>query len=531
MKLNNSWLIILLLAAAFLVRLFPIDFPVFTSDEARIAFRGYTLAISGKDELNRPFPLLFDSLDDYQLPAVSYLTAFGAFLFGKSDFGVRIPFILISTIIVLLIYQIAKYFNPKPFFWLISSFIGALSPPLIFLSKTPNETIVLTFILTLIFYLLITNKRLRLTIIAVIAALFVSKFAWFILPPFLFFTVYSFNKKLNRKGKLLVGLSTIITIVVIGGFLTVPQASRSLSENNFSIFSDITVKNGLEKLRGQGAESGWPKFVDRILFNKSEYLQVGFLHWLSHFNPAIFFGDFDDSGEMSFSFIGVFAKVLLIPAIFGIFFIIRKGGSRTKLLLFIFLSLTFPGLFIYPSLSLELNVLIIPFVAILIAFGFIGFNKRVTGIILFLMLFETIINIFNFSSEFKNTNTMRPIWIKKIVVEAFNSSKQNFVAISDDLVSDVVPFIEWYTDIDSKNNFSHIKWPYKFRQYNIGNIKVIGSGDNFHSCGKDDKEMVFISKRDLSKIQHEFEVKIAKIYPDSTGEDKAYLLSNSICIN
>lgn len=523
LKIKSSSLLFLLLFFAFIVRLLPIDFPKFTAEEARIAYRGYSLVTTSKDELGRSHPLLFNSLDDYQPPAVSYITAAGVKVFGKSDFGVRIPFILIGTAVILLIYKIAKYFSPNPSFWLISSFVVALSPPLIFLSKTPNEIIVLTFIFTLLFYLLINNKKLLFTIITIIAAVFISKLAWFILLPFVFFTLHIFQKKLDiQRRLLLIGATALIIIVVVSLFLSVPQAKRSLLENNFSLFNDVTIKNGIDKLRGQGIESGWPALLDRLLFNKTHFLFTGFLHWLSNLNPAIYFGRFDETGLTSLSFIGAFPKILLIPAILGIF--------STSVFLYLPL-LTFPSLFIYPKLSLELITLTVPFLALVIAFGFMSFNKRVTGIILFLMVFEMIINIYNFSAEYKNTDDARPAWIKAVSIAVFNSSNEYPTAISDNVVSDVVPFINWYTTIDLKNYPSNVRWPYKFRQYSLENIKIIGSDDKFRTCGKDEHRTVFVSKRDLSRIQDVFEVKASKSYQDSLGEDKAYFLSNNLCTN
>src|SRR3989344_2682579 len=105
--MNKSYFIPLLLIifAAFIIRILNLPFPVFTSDEASVAFRGYTLATTAKDELGRVAPILFNSSEYYQLPAVSYITALGMLVFGKTDFGARAPFILTSVVIVLLIFK------------------------------------------------------------------------------------------------------------------------------------------------------------------------------------------------------------------------------------------------------------------------------------------------------------------------------------------------------------------------------------------------------------------------------------------
>lgn len=526
-------MLILLLLISLLVRLIPIDFPKFTVEEARIADRGYTLAQSGVDELDRKFPLIFNSLDDYQLPATSYLTMLGITLLGKNDLGARIPFVLIGSLVVLLTFQVAKSFNPNRSFRFISAFLAASSPTLIFLSKTPNETIILVFIFTLLFYLLVNKKNLVLLVLTMIVAVLVSKFAWFILLPFLFYTIWLFKLDLRSKRYLtLLSLGVIIVISTFLLFLTVPQAKRSLLENNFSIFSDITIKNGINKLRGQGLESGWPNIIDRLLFNKSHFLITGVLHWLSHFNLSIYFGQFDSRGIMSFSYLGTWVKLLIIPAFLGLISIIRGAQRRNKLFLLIFLILTWPAILIYPNLTLQLTVLTLPFLAIIIAFGCIKFisNRKIVILGFLLVLFELTINVYNFSPEYKNTNLSRPGWIEPMVADVFKSAKNNQTAVSDDVVSDIVPFIGWYTESSRVEENLNIPWPYKFRQYNLASIKIIPSDGKFRTCGKDEKLSVFVSKRDLNKIQQEFDIKIANTYLDNLQDNKVFLIKG-ICLN
>lgn len=531
MKINKKFFgIVLILIAAFLVRVYNFSFPYFTSNEARIAYRGHTLATIGKDELGRPFPLLFNSLEDYQLPVVSYLTASGELIFGKSEFGVRIPFVIIGIVLVFLIYQIAKIFSADPFFWFISALVAAFSPGLIFLSKIPNEAIVLTFIFTLLFYLLVTKKSLLFVMLIMIISILTAKQAWLILLPFTFFTLIFYEKSLNRKRKfILIGFSVIIVSLVFALFLTVPQSRRSLMENNFSIFSDITIKNGIDRLRGQGMESDWPRLIDRILFNKTHFLTVGFLHWLSNISPAIYFGQFDGNGKMSYSYLGSWPKILIIPFILGLFFLIKKGDQKKRLLLPYFLFLTYPSVFVYPNLSLELVTLTLPFMAPVIAFGFGQFNKKITILIISLMIIEFVINMFNLIPDYKNTTALRPVWIKGLTGNIFEKSKAFKTTVSDDIVSDIVPYIEWYTPFNPQAGFLQVNSPYKFRQYQLTNIKIVGSDENYTTCGSGERVEVFVSNRDLNKIKRQFDTEIVQTYKDSNGEDKAYLIEK-VCI-
>jgi len=488
------------------------------------------LITQGTDELGRLSPFLFNALHDYQLPVTSYLTAGGEAIFGKSDLGVRIPFILIGILISLLTFQVAKFFSPNFFFRITSAIITAFSPALIVLSKVPNETIVLTFILLLLFYLLITRKNLIVIILTMVIAILVSKLAWLIIPPFVFFTIFFYSEPIKQKRQLiLISSAILITLSIFIFYLTIPQAKRSLLENNFSLFSDVTIKNGIDTLRGQGLESSWPSFLERVLFNKSHYLITGFLHWISHLNPAIYFGQFDSSGKLNFSQIGALSKILIIPATFGVIFLIKKGDKKSRFLFAYFLILTFPSLFIYPNLSLELAVITIPFVSLIMAFGISQIKEKLALAILFIMMFELFVNMINLTPEYKNTNNLRPAWVKDIASDISSSSKEFPTAVSDDIVSDIVPLIQWYGPT-IQGEFSSISYPYKFRQYNLADIKIMGSDQNFSTCSTNEHQRLFISKRDLEKAQKAKEVKISKIYRDNLGTDRVFAVLEDICI-
>lgn len=538
MIFKNKIFLLALIIFAFLVRLLPLEFPMLSIEEVRVAYRGYTLANTGYDELGREMPIIFNSTYDYQLPIVSYVTMTGTLIFGKTDLGVRIPFILLGTLLVLLTFFVSKTFNPSFNFRLISAFIVASSPALIFLSKVPNESIVLTFLFTLLFYLIVNNKGLGLIILTMIAVSLVSKWSWFILLPFLLFAIWGFTQSLKSKRSLYLSLAgLIITVCSVTIFLTIPQSQRSLMENNFPLFSDITIKNGIDQLRGQGMQSGWPNFIDRILFNKSHFLIVGFMHWFSHFNPAIYFGHFDPSSNVGFSSLGSWVKFLLIPYVLGLIAIFKKGDRKLRLVFVLFFILTYPTLFIYPNFSVEAITLILPFMAIIIAFGFVRileFNKKIALFGVFLILFELSLNIYNPSPEYKFTNSTRPSWIKAPILDITKLSKDNKTAISDDIVSDITPFVYWYSSFNLVNNETNIDFPYKFRQTSVGNIVIIGSEYNFYNCALDEPTFILASKRDLAKVKKwlnlTFEKAVEKEYKDTLNKEIAYLLKPTICV-
>lgn len=497
----NTALILILLTALFL-RIYNIDFPSFTADEARIALRGHTLATAGADELGRKFPIIFNSLTDYQLLLPTYTAAIGTWMFGKSDFGARFTFILVGTLSVWLTYLVASVFNPAQKFRLLAATLVAFSPVVIFLSKIPNEIILITFLFLLLF-LLLTRKNLNLpaSIAVFILLLSTSKIAWFTLLPFTAFTLL-FLQKDSQKAKLIIFISLLLTTFTIFLFLKIPQSIRSISENNFPIFSSETVKNGIDKLRGQGIEEGWPPLLERLLFNKLHYLSVGFLHWVSHLNLS--------------------SKILIIPFVIGFINLIKRDNRNLKILLGYVAILTFPLLFVYPRKFPEIVVLSLPFMLILTAYGLISIKKWLICLIIIIMVFEVILYL---------PPSLRPVWIKPIVEESYALSQQGKIALSDDIVEDIIPFFGWYTKVKSEYNFSMIDFPYKFREYELSNIKLIGFDNEFRSCGMDENITLILSNRDLEKIQKSFQVSIEETYLGSLNKSVAYRLGNRVCIN
>ncbi|MCL5019989.1 MAG: glycosyltransferase family 39 protein, partial [Patescibacteria group bacterium] len=323
---SRSVLLIIIFLAAFFLRIWNLSSPVFTSDETRIAYRGYTLSHFGKDELGRKWPIIFNSLNDYQLPLTSYLTSAGVLVFGKNDLGARLPFILIGSIIPILVYLIASKLSSRKLFPEVSSLILTLSPLMIFLSKTPNEIIINTFFILLIFYLFLKDqslKRFVITVIVIIVAMLTSKEMWIVLPLFTFLSLRP-EKKVSKSAVILTGLVLIFSVIMIISFLTIEQSKRSLIENNLNLFTDITINNGINRLRGQGIESGWPGLIDKFLFSKLHFLTTGFLHWISAMQPAILFGQLHDFIDDLPPMLNFFPRVMLVALIMGIILMVKK---------------------------------------------------------------------------------------------------------------------------------------------------------------------------------------------------------------
>lgn len=527
--ISSKYLLILLILISFIIRLFPIDFPVFSADEARVAVRGYTLAKYGNDELGRKFPLIFNSSEDYQLPITSYLTAVGIFIFGKNDFGSRMPFILIGTILIFYIYNLSQLILERKYLNFYAAIIACFSPSLIYFSKFPNEYIVAALLFAILLSMLFSEKINKAIFLLVICLmLLTSKIFWLSLIPIIVFAVYK-NKNLSVNKTFILSSVFILNITALIIFTKIPQGIRSLIENNFAIINDIKIKNGIERLRSQHL-SYWPTILDKILFSKINILIAAFSNLLSHFQLGVLFGQLDKNGDYGFLNSGIFSKIAVIPFFIGIFKIIQEKKSQALNLLILILLVALPLLFVFPDFKIGFIVISVPLIILIIAFGFKFLSPKKSRLILFFFVLEIVINYLLISSSIKNSYTFRPFWIKEVVSDIYNSSLHNKVYISDNVVSNIIPFIEWYTPIMVRPNYNNLNFPYKFYEMEILNIKTIGNSTKFFDCNSNNTFTIFASKRDIDRPEALDSNNTIRYYKNDDGRKVLELAETKKCI-
>jgi hypothetical protein len=516
-------LLFLTLLSAFAIRIYKINFPTFSSDEVRIAYRGYTLSAEGRDELGRGFPVIFNSPKDYELPATSYLTAMGIAVLGKNDWGTRMPYVLLGTLIVLFTYLITKRLSGNASLGLITALITAFSPTLIFLSKVPNQTTILLFLYLLLFYFLSNKKRNLLAIcMTIIFCLLTSKSSWFTIAPFVGVTEWIFRKKIISKPLVFSLTGSIFAIIAVLGF---PQGARSLLENNFNLFQSMTIGNGINALRGESLELGWPLIVGKILFNKFWYPIAGVGFWLSSISPATYFGQFDITGLFSYSRIGAFGKILIIPAFLGLIAILSGKKPVDKRILIYIPLLTFPLRLTFPDINREIVALTIPFMAIVIAYGLIELNVYLKSGVLLLCLLEVLFNVFYLTPEIKNTNSVRPGWVAPIVQDVDNLAKEDSVGVTDGIVDGFYYYYAWDTGYLKETGSIVDKYPYRLRQTDLGRVMILNSDTVFSGCSKNQNMQYVVNKSGyITGVG-----KKDKVYFDYLGNEVAYLIEGDIC--
>ena len=533
--------IFLILILGFLVRIWNIESPFFTPDEAQIVSRGYFLANQSTDELGRKFPWLFNGSNDYELPVVSYLTAVGVKLLGKNDLGSRISFILLGVFWIYLLIKLSQELFKDKFTSHIIGLIAAFSSGAIFLSKIPNNIIFSWVLLTILCYLFVRRKNIILIIVTLLLLLLTSKVFWFIILPFIFISLLfrDRNQIFKEKSNLvLLGVSLGLTIFCFTFFLNIPQSIRSLAENNFTLFTNSDNQTSINVLRGHGLKAGVPADIEKLLFNKLSLVGLGVVHLLDHLNPLNYFGNTHD-GSYNFANFGFLPKSGIILFLIGIYSIIRKKRDVFLLLGIVLVSST--SFLIYPGISTPILLLSVPFLFLIMAEGIKNVPKYVSLIIFSLVILESLLLFGSSDIEAKKPDGVRSSWIKPITEDVYDRSLKNKSYISDDIVDGFGYYLVWLSDYKYINpSDSLIKYPYKYNLELGNNISYLHQDSIFKSCFLENGELImkssaFVSPRDYKRVsslvtEELLKQSTSKIYYDSKGHIQGYLVENILCL-
>jgi 4-amino-4-deoxy-L-arabinose transferase-like glycosyltransferase len=129
--------------------------PGFHIDEVSIGYNAYSLMETGKDVNGNFLPLYIDSFGDQRPAGYFYLTVPAIKIFGLNEFAVRFPSALCGVLTVILVFFLAKELFLNQTIASISSFLLAISPWHIIVSRASSETSFALFLVILGIYLII----------------------------------------------------------------------------------------------------------------------------------------------------------------------------------------------------------------------------------------------------------------------------------------------------------------------------------------------------------------------------------------
>src|SRR3990172_13290311 len=102
-------LLLLIVLMSLFLRFYRLDsYPALNADEAAIGYNAYSLIQTGRDEHGNPWPIHFQSFNDYKPGLYFYMVVPFVKILGLNEWAVRIPGAALGVGTVLVLYLLVR---------------------------------------------------------------------------------------------------------------------------------------------------------------------------------------------------------------------------------------------------------------------------------------------------------------------------------------------------------------------------------------------------------------------------------------
>ncbi len=389
--------------------------PSLNWDEVSIGYNAYSVLKTGKDEWGHFLPLHFKSYGEYKLPAQIYASIPGIYIFGLNEFGVRITPVIYGTLTVLFLYFLVKSMFGNRGVALISSFLLAISPWHIHLTRASFESSFSVFWIVIGIWFFVksfkNSKWLILSAIPFIISIYTYNSARVFTPLFLAAIALIFRKRLFAIRKESIAFAILFTLSLVPLIPFVLSGEASARYKLVSITDDAGLVPRIEERRNL---SKLPSPVTKLIHNRVTYVSFYFIrNYLAHFTPSFLF--IDGAGHRQHHVQGV-GEMFAIQAPFwliGWYYLFKKKHPYRGLILSWVLITFIPVSVTNDSIPNALRTLIAaPVYQIITAWGIYNVwislrNKKTLNILVWLV--TSLILIVSFFSYLKNYYQKYPV--------------------------------------------------------------------------------------------------------------------------
>ena len=267
------------------------DPPSLNWDEVSIGYNAYSILKTGRDEWNQFLPLHFKSYGEYKLPVQIYGSIPAIAVFGLNDFGVRITPVVYGTLTVLLMFFLGRALLQNSLVGLVSSFLLAISPWHIQLTRASFESSFAVFWLVLGSWFLVKSfkdrKWLFWSILPFVLAVYTYNSTRIFTPIFLAFCLSVYWRDFIKQKKILA--ISLITFAI----LTIPVVQFVLSGAGSARYKLVSVTDDpglIPRINESRGQSTLPQPLPQLIHNKVVYITSVYIsHYLAHFTSDFLF--------------------------------------------------------------------------------------------------------------------------------------------------------------------------------------------------------------------------------------------------
>lgn len=337
---NNSIFIIVVLFAAILRFLYlNSNPPSLNWDEISHGYNAYSILKTGRDEWGNFMPSIFRAYGDYKLPVYIYLTSISELFLGVNEFAVRLPSVLAGIGIVVFTYLIVSEIFKEKKIALLSSFLVAVEPWTLFISRPAFEAnLALFFFLAGAYFLVksFVQEKKSLFLSAILFGLSVWTYNSFRIftPLFIAAAVFLYRNALKEWVKQNQTTSKKVGFILLLFF--VPMFYQLVTSSGGARYSKVAIldEGAINRINEQRNSLNYPAPIPRLLANKITYFAAGFgKNYLSYLNPKYLFFEGGSQYQFSVPNTGLLYVINLPFLLLGLYQLLKLKNKEGYLLL------------------------------------------------------------------------------------------------------------------------------------------------------------------------------------------------------
>lgn len=444
---------------------------------------------TGRDDRGNFLSLYYDTFGDYRPTGIFYFTIPSLIVFGRNEFAVRFPSALFGALTVFPLYffviEILKkkgseLGDTKEKIALAASFLLAISPWHIEVSRATSEVIISTFFALSSLYFLIRlikygkNKDALYTGILIVISFFLYHSIRLLAPLFFLTIMLFYYREFKKSASKLQIAGSVIFVFLLAIFLSfTPEAKMRL--NQVSIASDMDTQYEINRLKSENNRvkvhaSGTNIFDGKYIVYYKRFLT----EYSKYFSGQFLIGNSARPNRYTTPGTGLLTIFELFILLLGIYEILK--GKRSFLPLLLLLLSPLPAaLTVEDSPNLHRAFLMVPFLLIVESYGlFYIFNlkNKYKNSIRTIMVFSLIICFVYFAHMYLDHSELHKPFVKDLLLDGSSyrnvGTKEMVIKLSQlqnqydkiivtDTQDDPYPWFAFFTGKD----------PAEFNQYAI----------------------------------------------------------------
>lgn len=323
-------LLFLILAIGFLLRFYKLGtIPALNADEAAIGYNAYSLIKTGLDEHGNPWPIHFQSFNDWKPGGFFYIVLPFVYMMDLNILSVRLPGAIMGILTVYILYALVKHLAKKESPALFGALLLAISPWHIHFSRGGWEVNAATLFISLGVYFFLKGLKNNLNLVYSVLFFALSLYTYHaarVIAPLLglglvlLYRDMIFDKKNRKTISAIIVLAALVTIPIVISFFGESGGARA---SGVSVFSDRGYIDRINENRGRYADPDG--VIPKMLHNKPKEIAIEFSkNYFEHYWGEFLFLSGDSIERNKVPETGLLYMIQLPLLALGLVYAIRK---------------------------------------------------------------------------------------------------------------------------------------------------------------------------------------------------------------